>query len=236
MPFVNTDKKVKIKALITHVIATRFGENWMDLDTERTEVEKENYKKMWLAVKESPTHYEKSISLNRLALHRLWSFIESNGNMTNSLYKDKMNDGVKSGKYALCKDLIAVFKTFIYQGDSLIHRKIENDIESKNALETSLLLCKRNKKIKELENTIEFYKKFYKSKHNAEFPSTPKKPECFICCGDFNVFDTSVKALSCCNNKLCIECLTKCIMHNNKCPFCRQNLMEFILKSMPTDK
>ena len=208
MPFVNTDKKVKIKALITHVIATRFGENWMDLDTERTEVEKENYKKMWLAVKESPTHYEKSISLNRLALHRLWSFIESNGNMTNSLYKDKMNDGVKSGKYALCK----------------------------NALETSLLLCKRNKKIKELENTIEFYKKFYKSKHNAEFPSTPKKPECFICCGDFNVFDTSVKALSCCNNKLCIECLTKCIMHNNKCPFCRQNLMEFILKSMPTDK
>jgi len=255
MPLVNLSKKEEIKENITAIVESRFGgveflgerfnkENDWDYILSDEDgnynhmcVCSERMKSLFSYMKLSNCWWDSYLTKKSLVssgnmVRRMWSYIMSSGNMTQSLYKDKQVDGIKSGKYALVKDMLVLWKTLRDVGNKARNQGLEiekflevnenqaNEIEK---LDTEIIL---------LKSRIEYVEKTYEKKTGGKVPDPPIPLCCDVCANDM-IDEKQHKNLLCCNNKLCLKCIQK-IIHTDrgKCPFCRQDMLGKILDTL----
>jgi len=249
MPIINYDKKHRIKTNILATIESRFGGeaflgnkfnkvNRWKLDDENG-VFQEKMDNLFDYMKMSNCWWDnqltiKSLCANKTMIKRMWSFILCSGNLTQSLYKDKILDGVKSGKYVLVKDILVLWKIIRDIGNKA--KALEHNVESVGEMldgqqqdidelnEEIILLKKKNKHLEET----------YEKKTGEKCPEPPEPETCCVCAEEM-IDEKAHKNLSCCNNKLCKKCIIKVIGQGGRCPYCRQDMLGKIVEEMGWD-
>jgi len=246
MPKLNLEKKQKIKENLEAIIISRFGDDFINLDVCSCFVnfESDGVKSLIKSFKLSQCFWDthqtrKSLIADKGFLNRMFNFVLKSGKISKSLYKDKQTNGIKSGKYALCKDILTAFKLISDIGIKARIKKLELESCSKKCEEYKNEVEDITQHHKDctgkLFREIKWLRQKYKNKVGEEAPNAPDPDECQVCAK--SIYDDNIyKSLQCCNNKLCVECITRIIYtQEGKCPFCRQDMLTELLLSLDSD-